>query len=596
MLGNPSPPSSSSQNIQLAYEALSAGRPEDAARLLAAVPQHGRATDTYWQVHAMLDRRRGNLEASHDSFQRALRFAPGNPAIHNSLGNLLDDMGRQEEALRAYRTALRLAPHYADARYNLGLLYRKVGRLAEAEEALDKVCREAPGNASAWLSLGLVRQARGELAAAAASLDRALALNPRSVAALRVRVAVERELGGSGEEYLKAARTLAPSSPELALDLAAFRAEDGALVEALRIVEQLATAYPESPDVQGALAKLRWQAGDEDGFMRSYDAQLRRSADPQFWGRYFTLLAQVGHYSRILDRLPEARDMLANPTAFMAFEAIAASETGADDAADRAFDVLAPLSTGLMVAKGRHLLRTSRFALAAEILEEASSSSPSSWPYLSLAWRLERDERSVWLDNLATIAVIDDPQLTALIPSLAPLIRGLHGRNAAPLDQTIRGGSQTIGKLLVRQDPAIVALRRRIEQLVTDYIEALPPFDVGHPFLGVPRNGFRIDGSWSVRLTSGGYHTDHIHPRGWISSALYLSVPDAADGDAGHLAFGQGPQELGLHLPPLKTVAPIPGRLVLFPSIMWHGTRPAPPGERMSIAFDVVSNSSTGAS
>jgi predicted 2-oxoglutarate/Fe(II)-dependent dioxygenase YbiX len=44
---------------------------------------------------------------------------------------------------------------------------------------------------------------------------------------------------------------------------------------------------------------------------------------------------------------------------------------------------------------------------------------------------------------------------------------------------------------------------------------------------------------------------------------------------------------LGLDLPPLRTILPRPGQLVLFPSTMWHGTIPFESGERLTIAFDV---------
>jgi len=40
-------------------------------------------------------------------------------------------------------------------------------------------------------------------------------------------------------------------------------------------------------------------------------------------------------------------------------------------------------------------------------------------------------------------------------------------------------------------------------------------------------------------------------------------------------------------LPPIRTIEPKPGRLVLFPSTMWHGTRPFDAGERLTVAFDV---------
>jgi len=38
-------------------------------------------------------------------------------------------------------------------------------------------------------------------------------------------------------------------------------------------------------------------------------------------------------------------------------------------------------------------------------------------------------------------------------------------------------------------------------------------------------------------------------------------------------------------------VEPKPCRLALFPSWMWHGTRPFGEGERMTVAFDVARRS-----
>ena len=99
----------------------------------------------------------------------------------------------------------------------------------------------------------------------------------------------------------------------------------------------------------------------------------------------------------------------------------------------------------------------------------------------------------------------------------------------------------------------------------------------------------RFAGSWSVWLTSGGYHTNHVHPDGWISSALYIVLPsDLGEAEAGFLALGQPQEQLKLDLPPTRTIAPKPGRLALFPSWMWHGTRAFGDGERMTVAFDVA--------
>jgi len=76
---------------------------------------------------------------------------------------------------------------------------------------------------------------------------------------------------------------------------------------------------------------------------------------------------------------------------------------------------------------------------------------------------------------------------------------------------------------------------------------------------------------------------------GWLSSALYVALPDSmGTGDQGWLKLGEPQAELGVDLPPFRTVEPRPGRLVLFPSTMWHGTIPFEAGERMTVAFDVA--------
>jgi uncharacterized protein (TIGR02466 family) len=112
---------------------------------------------------------------------------------------------------------------------------------------------------------------------------------------------------------------------------------------------------------------------------------------------------------------------------------------------------------------------------------------------------------------------------------------------------------------------------------------------------GAGGDGFSFAGSWSVRLKSQGFHTNHIHPQGWISSALYIALPDevrAATDTAGHIQFGVPPVETGLTLPPRRVVKPELGQVVLFPSYMWHGTVPFTSNEpRITVAFDLVPQS-----
>ena len=213
-------------------------------------------------------------------------------------------------------------------------------------------------------------------------------------------------------------------------------------------------------------------------------------------------------------------------------------------------------------------------------------------PSLSAAWRLTGDPRWQALEgDERFIGVYDIADQIPSLDALAERLRELHlASRHHPLEQSLRGGTQTDGPLFSRIEPEIRALRAAIVETVERHVAQLPPPRADHPLLIEKRAPIRFAGSWSVRLTGEGFHVNHVHPAGWISSAFYVALPGAAMGGEAHsgwLSLGEV-NELGLDLPPIRLVEPKPGRLVLFPSTMWHGTRPFSEGERLTVAFDVA--------
>src|SRR5262249_7321071 len=134
-------------------------------------------------------------------------------------------------------------------------------------------------------------------------------------------------------------------------------------------------------------------------------------------------------------------------------------------------------------------------------------------------------------------------------------------------------------------------LQARIRETVARYIAGLEADDT-HPFLSRRGRDFRYAGSWSSRLRDCGFHINHIHPTGWISSCYYVGAPDPVKDETtrqGWLKFGESSFEVAMENPIRRAVQPVPGRLVLFPSYMWHGTIPFHDAQaRTTIAFDVV--------
>jgi uncharacterized protein (TIGR02466 family) len=188
------------------------------------------------------------------------------------------------------------------------------------------------------------------------------------------------------------------------------------------------------------------------------------------------------------------------------------------------------------------------------------------------------------------VSVLDLADKLPPLDRLADVLRSVHTARGEYLDQSVRGGTQTDGPLFSRIEPEIRALRSAVSDAVKSYVVDLPT-DPRHPLLRHRRDRLiRFSGSWSVWLRSEGFHVSHVHPQGWVSSALYVALPTAVDADrkAGWLQLGQPRPELGVEVGPTAYVEPKPGRLVLFPSWMWHGTIPFPAGERLTVAFDVA--------
>ena len=174
----------------------------------------------------------------------------------------------------------------------------------------------------------------------------------------------------------------------------------------------------------------------------------------------------------------------------------------------------------------------------------------------------------------------------AWLTDLAEALRRLHSFRAEPFGQSVRAGAQSRTDPRWAGEPAVDATFAAFAAPLADYVRDLDP---GEPAGARGARDAIIAGAWSVKLTSGGSHSDHVHPRGWISSAFYVDVPEpkTSESKGGWLRFG------ATHLGPLVDVPaehwiePRPGRLALFPSYLWHGTEPfSGSGERLTIAFD----------
>lgn len=484
------------------------------------------------------------------------------------------------------------------AAFRTGIELLRADHCEELLPVAHHLARKYPSDARIRQLLGLAARGTGDSAAALAAFRKAAELAPTDALIAHSHARAALEAGQPASALFDRAARLAPTDGSVLLGRAASHFHEGRSDLAMEQLEQLLDQNPLWTDGHRDLAHLRGQLGLPP--LAAIDAAIARLPNsPDLHRLRIALALEARDLASARAAIDSALGALGNPQWLAALAGHVASEAGDLAEADRQFAHLHSHEIADASLYARHLLRAGRPESAASLLEPLIDHDREHllWPYLSLAWRLTGDPRWSWLEGAPDlVGVYDLAEEIGDIAALADLLRGLHTSKEAPLDQSVRGGTQTDGNLLLRIDPKLRQLRQLLLRTVARHVERLPPPAPHHPTLIAARKPLRIAGSWSVRLRDQGFHADHVHGMGWFSSALYLVLPPTLGRDgarpadhnhAGWLSLGEC-RDIVPGLAPTRLVEPRPGRLVLFPSTMWHGTRPFEAGERITIAFDIA--------
>jgi Flp pilus assembly protein TadD len=469
------------------------------------------------------------------------------------------------------------------------------GRAQEGLALLAPVMKRGTRNSGLWHLHGLILRQLDRRDEAIRSLRQASELAPASAA---IAHALARTLFEAGlpslDAYGRAVR-LAPADTEVLAGMTSACAAEGQAQGAIDGLQRLLTRSPHWAEGHSLLARLRWAQGERDEFARSFDEAV--AAQPQnlpLWREWLIALVHAEQWDEARRVVAAGRAAVGDNAIFAVNEAIIAAETGDFETAEALFRPFIGIDDAtVQVRRVRHYLRWGRADMADKIIANWSGRPEAFmfWPYASIAWRMLSDPRWEWLEgDERFVGVYDIADRLPPLDLLAGKLRNLHSLEGQPLEQSLRGGTQTEGDIFMHVDPVLVQLREAVRTTVAEHVAQLPQPDPTHPLLGPPRQPIGFSGAWSVWLKSGGFHANHVHPLGWISSALYIVLPpDLGKGDAGYLTLGDPwAPTLQLEMPPFRIVEPKPGRLALFPSYTWHGTRPFGEGERITVAFDVA--------
>jgi tetratricopeptide (TPR) repeat protein len=596
-------PVQTAETITDGAESLARGDFASAERVANALLARGQDPDAL-HLLALARIQQNRREEAVTLLNRSLAVRPRHPHALFNLGRVLALLKRDGEAVTPLSEAVLVQPDMAEAWYELGETQNRLGDFTKAEASLRQVLALEPGHPLAKLSLGVALKDAGRAAEAESLLAEGLdeADNPRLKAGFAYNLALAQYDQGKKEAALEnftLVRRLDPARSSVEISRTGLLEELSRFEEAEKLLEELLKREPLNNDAHIAYNDLMYRLRRDEDFLSSYDRAppatalqmskagflLKTKKLTQAHELYAGLLRhEPGDVNAAIGAASALNLMGRHAEAMLILEQTRARQPGSamlhHHLAVTALQARDPQKGAALAEQSLRLAPLDHYGLA----------------MLGSAWRMMGDDRDEMLngyDELIGVFDLEPPpgfsSMAAFNEALNATLDRMHTTTREPIEQSLRGGSQTRGNIFREGHDLVDRLKLRIAEAMTLYIAAIKP-DAKHPFRGQRTGDFRFTGSWSSRLGDCGFHINHVHPEGWISSCYYVGVPDAVKDETarqGWIKFGEPGVEMGLG--PRRVLQPVPGRLVLFPSYMWHGTIPfqgASP--RTTIAFDAV--------
>lgn len=568
----------------------------------------GRVPDNPAVIHlfGLVRKDRGDLAEGERLLRHSIEIEPRNADYRLNLGNLLRRMNRLQQAEGAYRDALRVDPAHRGARLGLARTLNDLGQQRAAEQECRALLQSSSDDPTAWCALAMTLRDQRRTGEAEAAYRKALDIDPNHAAA-------HHNLGSllataeRSEEALSAlqhAQRLGAAGFELEFNLGRAYLQLYRIEDAEEAFARAVALDPFHIEAQSNLTRIRFMRGDP-AFARDIEAAATANPGNSQLQLLLALVARrAGDFSGAetilrheLTRDPAAMDTLwALAETLLETHRLSEAQSFAQRAVQLQPDNLRACETLVSI-----LLASEQALPALSIIRARRASQPldQRWiAYEATAARLLGDplyERLYDYERLVQTYDVQVPGWQSLESFNAELLRVLetkHRFTTHPLDQSLRHGSQTTRNLLTDPHPVLRAAFAAFARAVEEYRRVIGT-DPSHPLTARNRGTTIMTAAWSVRLRGEGFHVNHIHPQGWISSAYYVEVPPEshdATSMQGWLKLGE-PRFPSPRTTPGKYVEPRPGRLVLFPSYMWHGTRPIGDASvRTTIAFDVLTD------
>lgn len=447
----------------------------------------------------------------------------------------LKAQGRSSEAIAAYAYAAEHFPTSGAARHNLAAALGDAARHAEAEQHCRLAFAQGLDAPETWLVLARALQGQARL--------------------------------DDAEEAYRQALRRRSAMTEAHRDLAQLIwMRTGDVARATELLEQAIRAAP-APALRLIKAKALEFAGDHAGAYAALRAALQDREDPHLESLAADAAVRSGD---VRAGLAHAQRAAALSPQDVAAQIMLAQVCLAAAAPDRAAAILLHVAPRAKYDQRHLALLATALRLAGDPRYRAL------YDYQAFVGAYRLQTPAGW------------PDLANYLADLAVAVRKAHAYETHPFEQSVRQGSQA-PDILNQDDPAIRAFPEAVAAPIAQHLQKLGRGS--DPVRARNSGRWRFCSAWSVKLKPNGFHADHVHPQGWLSSACYLSLPAAVEGPGveGWLKFGQPGVATDPPLGPEHFIKPEPGLLALFPSYMWHGTVPFSGAEpRLTIAFDLL--------
>jgi len=542
-----------------------------------------------------------------DYFTRSLKANPKQPSVLSNYANFLQGSQQLMAAKQNYTKALQINPKLPDAWYNLASLHYQSRDYLAAIEAANRTLQQKPDFKNA-----VILKARSELDyklfdKAEETLEKALLQWPQEPSLLfnlalvyryteRTKSAREilEQLGGKFDEAQRQFQLGC-----LAYDDNAFEQAEQLLLKTIELKNDFVPAHE-------AINKLYWEHDLQDKFLASFRESLKTQPDslPLAYA-YLAHLLRSQQFEQADSELEMFLNRFGDVHSLLHMKGTQCLRKGNIEEASVLFDKVLeqqPRHPRYLIDKANVLLRQKAYDKAFQLLDRAHENQPLNQEihaYKGLCMKLSgREQEEKYLNNYddyVKVGYLPAPHgydsLEEFWPILVKRVQALHKTQHQPLDQSVCKGTQTVGSLLSMDDPVIQAYKQSLERFINDYLSELPD-DKKHPVTSRYNSGYHFSGSWSVKLFKQGFHTNHVHPEGWLSMCTYLSIPaQVKEGDPEHkgwIKFGQTSLNLGEQDTIDTSVCPKPGMCIIFPSYCWHGTEPFDSDEeRITIPCDI---------